>query len=584
MGDLMELKCSTIIEDSIQLIPFENTFAAEEAEAEEEEEEILDPDGAFAKMRRSLVGSPIVTKDGRYACPHCNKTFSQKYIVPRHIRTVHMDHYSKCNICGEMVKNMRQHEKHKHRSNQKVKCVICNSWLDTKKELRQHQEEIHGSICVPTSKPTEKICPVCGIFLNSKKSLWLGHFYYQHMVATSFYMCPLPDCNKTVSKLEDDHGLKLHLSSHHSLQVEAIYHCRLCPQKCLSKDDLSGHIEVEHRGVDQINCSHCDTAFPCHQLLALHLYQEHGLVLRSSNDRGVKVAKLTTENALCLSESDHQQQPTATKYTFVEPFHLKSDAEAVFDGGENAADVEEIFFEIDNGMIVENKALSRIDLPKGATLIKATEDEILVEVDESKSEETTRGGFLSTPNVELKPLPPMSKDSQNVVIYLGDSLVEPDLVDAIPKVKRRKTYPDEKKYPCRWKGCPKTFVAKHSVNIHMRNVHLSESVECNLCGKSYTNEENLKVHVRTVHDAVSTPCKWPGCSRVLSSERQMQSHFLKHSEEPKSCPHKGCSSILKNSSVLRMHIKKMHNNTNNKKTDVPPESLPPPTITTYKLK
>ena len=79
--DLMELKCSTIIEDSIQLIPFENTFA----EAGEEEE-ILDPDGAFAKMRRSLVGTPLVTKDGRYACPHCNKTFSQKYIVPRHIR------------------------------------------------------------------------------------------------------------------------------------------------------------------------------------------------------------------------------------------------------------------------------------------------------------------------------------------------------------------------------------------------------------------------------------------------------------------------------------------------------------------
>ena len=136
--DLMELKCSTIIEDSIQLIPFENTFA-EEAE----EEEILDPEGAFAKMRRSLVGSPLVTKDNRYACPHCNKTFSQKYIVPRHIRwedecdqrldplfrTVHMDHYSKCNLCGEMVKNMRQHNKHKHRGNPKasVATVAGNS-------------------------------------------------------------------------------------------------------------------------------------------------------------------------------------------------------------------------------------------------------------------------------------------------------------------------------------------------------------------------------------------------------------------------------------------------------------------------
>ena len=82
--DLMELKCSTIIEDSIQLIPFENTFA-DEAD-QEEEEEILDPDGAFAKMRHSLVGNPLVTEDGRYACPHCNRTFSQKYIVPRHIR------------------------------------------------------------------------------------------------------------------------------------------------------------------------------------------------------------------------------------------------------------------------------------------------------------------------------------------------------------------------------------------------------------------------------------------------------------------------------------------------------------------
>ena len=32
-----------------------------------------------------------------------------------------MDHYSKCNQCGEMVKNIRQHEKHKHRGNQKVR-------------------------------------------------------------------------------------------------------------------------------------------------------------------------------------------------------------------------------------------------------------------------------------------------------------------------------------------------------------------------------------------------------------------------------------------------------------------------------
>ena len=369
-------------------------------------------------------------------------------------------------------------------------------------------------------------------------------------------------------------------------QVDTIHHCHLCPQKCLSKDDLSGHIEVEHGGLDHTQCSHCEAKFPCHQLLALHLYHQHQLVLRSSSDRsGVKVA--LTENDLCFSESG-EQQATATKYTFVEPFHLKTGVEEVFrgdsHGSDEHADVEEIFFEIDNGIIVENKAGPRIDLPEGATLIKATDNEILLEVNESGAPEVEKE-FISTSNVELKlkePVPSMSEGNQNVLIYLGDNMVEPDTGETIHKIKRRKTFPNEKKFPCRWKGCPKTFVAKHSVNIHMRNVHLSESVECNLCGKSYTNEENLKVHVRTVHDAVSTPCKWPGCTRVLSSERQMQSHFLKHSEEPKSCPHKDCSSILKNSSVLRMHLKKMHYNS--KKTDFSNESLPPPTITTYKLK
>ena len=366
----------------------------------------------------------------------------------------------------------------------------------------------------------------------------------------------------------------------------------MCPQKCLSKDDLVGHKEVEHGGVDHVQCPQCENIFPCHQLLALHLYQEHGLVLRTSNDRGVKVALTEDENLdhseTNLSHSENKQQAKATKYTFVEPLHLRSGVGEVFQaednsGGEHSG-VEEIFFEIDNGMIIENKELPRIDLPEGATLLKASEDEILLEVGETSRPLENLRGIISTPNIETR-VEEANSDRQNVVIYLGDSLIEENPEDTIPQIKRRKTHPENKKYSCRWKGCNKTFVAKHSVNIHMRNVHLSESVECNLCGKSYTNEENLKVHVKTVHDAVSTACKWPGCSRVLSSERQMQSHFLKHSEEPKTCPHEGCSSVLKNSSVLRMHLKKMHGGQKRaEKVDLSFEPLPPPTITTYKLK
>ena len=86
MEDLMELKCSAIIGDSIQLIPFENTFTEEQDIKKDKVVPLANNDKVFTKMRRSLVGDPLRTEDGRFACPHCDKTFSQKYIVPRHIR------------------------------------------------------------------------------------------------------------------------------------------------------------------------------------------------------------------------------------------------------------------------------------------------------------------------------------------------------------------------------------------------------------------------------------------------------------------------------------------------------------------
>lgn len=83
MDDLMELKCTAIIENSIHLIPFENAFAVENHDALNES---LSEEEGFKKVRRSGLGGPLATENERYACPHCDKTFSQKYIVPRHIR------------------------------------------------------------------------------------------------------------------------------------------------------------------------------------------------------------------------------------------------------------------------------------------------------------------------------------------------------------------------------------------------------------------------------------------------------------------------------------------------------------------
>ena len=424
------------------------------------------------------------------------------------------------------------------------------------------------------------------LILGEKSPLW-SQFNHHKTIPTSICLSPVLT---------------------HPLQVEAIHHCHLCPQKCLSRDDLSGHLALEHQDLPHTPCPLCGETFPLHQLLALHLYQGHGRVLRVTAGQGAEF--LLREND---SPAEGSAPPTTTKYTFVEPYHMKTAMveDFEFNTTEVMTDVDdsgalsstEIFFQMDENIEAEEEPISsagltQMSLPQGTTLIKATEEEILLEVEESTSQ--CHGGQNKSPDVhdievQLEALnAKTSKGSQNFVIYLGESIgsakfgkTEPVATKHFP-TKRRRTSVGDHRYPCTWTGCDKTFVAKHSVNMHVRNVHVSESVECGQCGKSYSNEENLKVHVRTVHSAVSTPCTWPGCRRVLSSERQMQSHYLKHSEKPKKCPSKDCNSVLKNSSVLRMHMKKMHSSLPeimpNTRSPLPEPVIAPPTITTYKLK
>jgi len=139
MDDLIELKYSSL-SDSIHLVPLENTFASLDAEQNEEiitELEAADQSNIVYKtIRKKIISSPLLRTDGRYGCPFCRKTFSQKYIVPRHIKSMHENFYQKCHICHQFVKNVKQHLKFRHSEKQYVKCVICEELFESKKLLR----------------------------------------------------------------------------------------------------------------------------------------------------------------------------------------------------------------------------------------------------------------------------------------------------------------------------------------------------------------------------------------------------------------------------------------------------------------
>ena len=586
MDDLIELKYSSLT-DSIHLVPLENSFAAlvDDDQNEEtlvrglEKSDTEQSNQVCKAMRKKLISSPLIGNDGRYCCPFCNKTFSQKYIVPRHIKSMHENFYQKCHLCNQFVKNVQQHLKFRHSEKQYIKCVICEESFESKKLLRDHLSNYHGKITLPTSIPTLKTCETCGTVLNSKKSLWLGHVYYQHMIPQRYFNCPLEDCPKTISKIEDDYNLKTHLLSYHDLKIDKIYPCHLCPKKLLSPDDFAGHLEIDHDSATEVSCVVCNKSFKKYQLMALHLYQEHKSIFRGNftpeSSTVWKCAKFPIESKR-ITESrvfgglfgpKKNEALQSTKYTFIkannaEEFDIdkpdqKDDQDDISnsireDFEENlsktvsdietmdALGTEDFFLEIDQNIlskvlnIDQNNSISKEEklrdkfhsLPKGTNILKATEDEVLLELDDSADVDEDVP-ILSKPeeylveigqNTENKDEDQVEKEVNDVVLYLDDTLIKHSVADSDIAVvilqqnfentvevvarnepenqskfdiKRRPR--QEGKFSCPIKGCRKSFVAKHSVNMHVRNVHLAPTVSCEKCGKSYSNQDNLKV-------------------------------------------------------------------------------------------
>ena len=577
MDDLIELKYSSLT-DSIHLVPLDNSFATlintdtnEDTHIkglEKTETILVNPEQATHKdLRKKLISSPLKASDGRYGCPYCTKTFSQKYIVPRHIKSMHENFYQKCHICNQFVKNVKQHLKFRHSEKQYVKCVVCDESYETKKLLREHLSNIHGNITLPTSFPTMKTCETCGIVLNSKKSLWLGHIYYQHMIPQRYFNCPLEDCPKTISKIEDDYNLKTHLLSYHDIRIERVYPCHLCPQKLLSPDDYAGHLEIDHEAATEVHCVVCKKSFKKYQLMALHLFRDHKSIFRGNftpeSSSVWKCAKFPIKSKR-IPESKipgglfglmGSETPQSTKYTFLKANNLDEfgfDTHEdnvidrigeVFQFDETSCDAEtinnlgteEFFLEIDQNIISKMLSINpdnAIDksgsikhkfqgLPKGTKILKATEDEVVIEVDDL-TETETEPIKLDTEEASIEKISIIGnkdEDTKDLIQYLDNPIVDQKLtehpemevfilhqnfentIEVVARndsehqssndIKRRPKQPG--KFPCPMKGCGKVFVAKHSVNMHVKNVHLAHSVNCEQCGKTYSNPDNLKV-------------------------------------------------------------------------------------------
>jgi len=82
---------------------------------------------------------------GKYACPKCNKTFTQKGACNRHYRSVHEGIRIPCNICGKTFTEKSHVERHIlmiHESSL-LPCNLCNHKAINLSKLNIHKRKTH---------------------------------------------------------------------------------------------------------------------------------------------------------------------------------------------------------------------------------------------------------------------------------------------------------------------------------------------------------------------------------------------------------------------------------------------------------
>ena len=133
-------------------------------------------------------------------CPHCSYTTWTQNEMNYHIKSVHISKPSSCPYCGKLVKKLKNHLERiqcnvpeNERILKKHKCELCDKTFSLKSGLKRHMEFIHGD------RNRSIKCELCSYATCTKFNLFI-HIRRMHEGKPLKSSCPY--CFKEVVKLE----------------------------------------------------------------------------------------------------------------------------------------------------------------------------------------------------------------------------------------------------------------------------------------------------------------------------------------------------------------------------------------------
>ncbi|CRL02670.1 CLUMA_CG015854, isoform A [Clunio marinus] len=164
-----------------------------------------------------------------HPCPYCDKRFTKSVNIQAHVRSIHqMERPFLCSECGKCFSTKGALKEHHviHSDTYPYQCSFCPKKFKNLPRLKTH-EDIHN--------PTQYICNICGISLNTKRTLKM------HMVVHSDqkrYKCQC--CGSSFKRSK---ALKNHLILHSGLRP---YSCPFCDKTFANGSNCRSHKKKAH--------------------------------------------------------------------------------------------------------------------------------------------------------------------------------------------------------------------------------------------------------------------------------------------------------------------------------------------------
>lgn len=200
-----------------------------------------------------------------YSCTRCNKQFSRKYHLERHIIQTGCDGNPRpshpCQVCGRMFSrkdNLREHLRaHAGQVKRKKKynCQHCNKEFHGTTLLQIHMRTHTGE------KPYQ--CDFCSKSFPSSGAM--KKHRRMHTGERPY------ECKECLAKFAAKETLNRHVRTHTGVKPHS---CQFCGKSFIQASQLRAHI-FHHTGENGYTCEHCGKAFNRRSRLIMHVKYVH---------------------------------------------------------------------------------------------------------------------------------------------------------------------------------------------------------------------------------------------------------------------------------------------------------------------